>query len=228
LKTQLESQAKFEINGHIYNEKFIVCDDLLFDIILSFEWCKKHKIWVEYLNNRDGIHKTPRIMVNRINSNGKTGVALVKKNAEFFKPLVMAAHRGDIDFSITLKREFCLHPTRPTMLTVQQQKLLRTTVDNRLRDGMITPFLTEFASPVVIVKEKDGTDRICIDFCELNSLTVRDIYPFPVIEIMQQNMRNFRLFSKIDLPSAYHQIRATSETEYILFTGVCSELTHIK
>jgi hypothetical protein len=136
-----------------------------------------------------------------------------EKTAEFFKKIVLAAQRGDMDFSITLKREFCLHPTRPTMLTVQQQKSFRVTVDDLLRDDMITPIITEFASPVVIVKKKDQTDRICGDSCKLNSLTVRDIYLLPIIKTMLQNMRNFSWFSKIDLRSAYHQIRVTSEKE---------------
>jgi hypothetical protein len=142
---------------------------------------EKAQIWFKYLNDTVGIHRKPRSMVNTINSDEDTRDILVRKHAEFFKPPVLAAHRGDMDFSIMLKKEFCLHPTRPTRLTIQQQKSLRATVNDLLRDRIIIQIATEFTSLVVIVKKKDGTDRICVDYCELNSLTVRDIHPLPII-----------------------------------------------
>jgi hypothetical protein len=72
---------------------------------------------------------------------------------------------------------------------------------------MITPWITDYASLIVIVKKKDGTDRVCVDSKELNRITKRELYPLPIIETLLQQMTRFRVFSKIDLRSAYHQIR---------------------
>jgi hypothetical protein len=123
-------------------------------MILLFEWCRKNKIQFEYLYDKSRIHKTARNKVNTIGVKKEDAGNLKETHKEFFKPLVLAKHRGNLDFSITLKDRFHLHPPRPTMLTIQQQKSLRMTRETLLKDGMEVQIATEFASPVVIVKKK--------------------------------------------------------------------------
>jgi Reverse transcriptase (RNA-dependent DNA polymerase) len=99
------------------------------------------------------------------------------------------------------------------MISLPQQESLRATVRELLEQGMLKPVVTDFASPFVIVKKIDGIDRVCIDYRELNKMTERDIYPLPVIHSSMQHMKKFRVFSKIDLLLAYHQIRVSPESE---------------
>ena len=57
------------------------------------------------------------------------------------------------------------------------------------------------------MKNKDGTLRLCIDYRQLNKVTVKNNYPFPRINDLFDQMRGAKVFSKIDLRSGYHQVR---------------------
>jgi hypothetical protein len=77
--------------------------------------------------------------------------------------------------------------------------------------GFIRESSSPWGAPILFVKKKDGTFRMCIDYRELNKLTVKNRYPLPRIDDLFDQLQGAKYFSKIDLRSGYHQLRVREE-----------------
>ncbi|GKC38867.1 putative reverse transcriptase domain-containing protein [Tanacetum coccineum] len=77
--------------------------------------------------------------------------------------------------------------------------------------GFIRPSTSPWGAPVLFVKKKDGSFRMCIDYRELNKLTVKNRYPLPRIDDLFDQLQGSSVYSKIDLRSGYHQLRVRNE-----------------
>ncbi|GKA80848.1 putative reverse transcriptase domain-containing protein [Tanacetum coccineum] len=77
--------------------------------------------------------------------------------------------------------------------------------------GFIRPSTSPCGAPVLYVKKKDGSFRICIDYQELNKLTIKNRYPLPGIDDLFDQLQGSSVYSKIDLRSGYHQLRVREE-----------------
>ncbi|GKC36005.1 putative reverse transcriptase domain-containing protein [Tanacetum coccineum] len=83
---------------------------------------------------------------------------------------------------------------------------------NELQDkGFIRPSSSPWGAPMLFVKKKDGSFRMCIDYREMNKLTIKNRYPLPRIDDLFDQIQGSQYFSKIDLRSSYHQLRVCKE-----------------
>ena len=112
-----------------------------------------------------------------------------------------------VDFDIEL------HPvTSPIFMTphrmapVELQEL-RVQVQELLDKGFIRPSSSPWGTPVIFSKKKDKTLRLCIDYQQLNRVTIKNWYPLPRIDDLFDQLRGARVYSKIDLRTSYHQLR---------------------
>nr|GEV84580.1 putative reverse transcriptase domain-containing protein [Tanacetum cinerariifolium] len=77
--------------------------------------------------------------------------------------------------------------------------------------GFIRLSSSPWGAPVLFVKKKDGSFRMCIDYRELNNLTVKNRYPLPRIDDLFDQLQGSSIYSKIDLRSGYHQLRVREQ-----------------
>ena len=75
----------------------------------------------------------------------------------------------------------------------------------------VRPSVSSWGATVLLVKKKDGTMRLCVDYYQLNKVMIKNKYPFPRIDYHMDQLVGACVFSKIDLRLGYHQIRVKSE-----------------
>ena len=117
----------------------------------------------------------------------------------------------DIDFCIDLEpgtRPISIPPYR---MAPAEFRELKAQLQELLGKGFIRPSASPLGAPVLFVKKKDGSFRMCIDYGQLNKVTIKNKYPLPCIDDLFDQLQGACTFSKIDLRSGYHQlkIRAT-------------------
>ncbi|KAJ9538736.1 hypothetical protein OSB04_031469 [Centaurea solstitialis] len=117
----------------------------------------------------------------------------------------------EVEFTIDLipgsepisKAPYRMAPVELLELKEQLQELLDR--------GFIRPSVSPWGAPVLFVKKKDGSMRLCIDYRELNRVTIRNRYPLPRIDDLFDQLQGAKYFSKIDLRSGYHQLRVKEQ-----------------
>ncbi|GBL78064.1 Retrovirus-related Pol polyprotein from transposon 297 [Araneus ventricosus] len=117
----------------------------------------------------------------------------------------------DVELNILVKsNEPISH--QPRRLPFSEKKIVQTLVAEWLEQGIVEPCSSEYSSPVVIVRKKDGTPRVCIDYRKLNKVVVKDRFPLPLIEDILDRLQGSRVFSTIDLKNAFFHVDVNKDS----------------
>ncbi|GJT23742.1 putative reverse transcriptase domain-containing protein [Tanacetum coccineum] len=112
-----------------------------------------------------------------------------------------------VEFQIDLVPGAAPVARAPYRLAPSEMKELAEQLQELSDKGFIRPNSSPWGAPVLFVKKKDGSFRMCIDYRELNKLTVKNRYPLPRIDDLFDQLQRSSVYSKIDLRSGYHQLR---------------------
>lgn len=96
---------------------------------------------------------------------------------------------------------------RPYKLSHDEKLRVRGIIKDLLDKGVIRESNSEFASPIILVKKKDGTDRMCVDYRALNAITIKNRFPLPLIEDHIDRLGKAMYFSSLDMATGFHQIK---------------------
>ena len=125
----------------------------------------------------------------------------------FLEELLGLPPHREIEFAI-----YIVHGTTPASITPYRMaplelKELKLQLQGLLEKGFIRPSVSPLGALVLFFKKKDGTLRLCIDYRQLNKLTVKNKYLLPRIDDLFDQLKGASIFLKIDLRSGYHQLR---------------------
>ena len=113
---------------------------------------------------------------------------------------------------------------RPYRVSPQRQQIISQQINQMLGDGIIEHASGPYAAPITLQPKKDGSLRFCVDFRQLNSVTVRDVYPIPRIDETLDQLQMAKYFTSLDLKSGFWQIELDEEsrpkTAFITHAGL--------
>ena len=158
----------------------------------------------------------------------------LRRGCEAFLALILDSNREQVNFeNIPMIREFPdvfpeelpgVPPERKVDLSIEvvqgttpisrapyrmaptELKELKTQLQELLDKGFIQPSVSPWGAPILFVKNKDSTLRMCIDYQQINKVTIKNKYPLPRIEDLFDQLKGASVFSKIDLQSGYYQL----------------------
>ncbi|GJU63372.1 reverse transcriptase domain-containing protein [Tanacetum coccineum] len=116
-----------------------------------------------------------------------------------------------VEFHIELIPGAALVARAPYRLAPAEMKELAEQLKELSDKGFIRPSSSLWGAPILFVKKKDGSFQMCIDYRELNKLTVKNRYPLPRIDDLFDQLQGSSIYSKIDLRLGYHQLRVREE-----------------
>ncbi|XP_057248286.1 uncharacterized protein LOC130590244 [Beta vulgaris subsp. vulgaris] len=178
------------------------------EIILGMDWLKEYK--AEILCGEQKVRLR--------NKNGKKRLEEEKLKIEHVKvvnefPDVFPEDipgmppQRELEFTIDLVPGTAPISKAPYRMAPAEMKELNKQLEELLEKGYIRPSYSPWGAPVLFVKKKDGSLRLCIDYRDLNKVTIKNKYPLPRIDDLFDQLRGAGIFSKIDLRSGYHQCR---------------------
>ena len=129
-------------------------------------------------------------------------------------------HSEDYGHTNVIQHEILTDPAaapiyqRPRPIPMAYRAAVKKEIDDMLKAGIIVPSRSDWSSPIVVVKKKDGTIRLCVDYRALNDVTIKDRFPLPRIEEILRSLAGYRLFSKVDLVKGFYQVEMAPSSRH--------------
>ena len=113
----------------------------------------------------------------------------------------------EVEFGINLVPDSHPISRAPYRMAPVEPGELKKQLEELIEKGFVRPNISPWGAPVLFVKKKDDSMRLCVDYRELNKVTIKNKYTLPRIEDLFDQLHGAAVFSKIDLRTGYHQLR---------------------
>lgn len=129
----------------------------------------------------------------------------------YLEPVDIEIKPYEYEMNIRLTNDVPFH-CNPRRLSYLEKKEVQKTVEELMKDEVIRPSDSPYASAIVLVKKNKGRTRMCVDYRGLNKITVRDNYQLPLIEDCIEYLEGKTLFTVLDLKSGFHQVKVHEDS----------------
>ncbi|GJY58776.1 reverse transcriptase domain-containing protein [Tanacetum coccineum] len=196
--------CKLELGNSLFSIDLIPLGHGSFDVIVGGETLRIHG---ERAVGKDKILMNVKVGEPKIGD-----ISVVREYVDVFpKDLPGLPPLRQVEFRIDLVAGATPVARSPYRLAPSEMQELSSQLQELQDKGFIRPSHSPWGAPVLFVKKNNGSFRMCIDYRELNKLTVKNRYPLPRIDDLFDQLQGARYFSKIDLRSGYHQLRVHEE-----------------
>ncbi|GJR20173.1 putative reverse transcriptase domain-containing protein [Tanacetum coccineum] len=211
--------------NHQFNINLMPVELGSFDAIVGMDWLAKHQAVIACAEKIVRIPWKNKTLI--IHGDGSTqgnvtrlNIISCTKTQKYMEkgfPIFLAHDlpglppTRQVEFQIDLVPGAAPVARAPYRLAPSEMKELSEQLKELSDKGFIRPSSSPWGAPVLFVKKKDGSFRMCIDYRELNKLTVKNRYPLPRIDDLFDQLQGSSVYSKIDLRSGYHQLRVREE-----------------
>ncbi|GKA30123.1 putative reverse transcriptase domain-containing protein, partial [Tanacetum coccineum] len=213
---------------HPFNKDLMLVELGSFGVIIGMDWlrrchavivCDEKLVQIPYGNetltfcgNKSSNGRESRLTEDKSEGKQIKDVPIIRDFPEvFIEDLLGLPPARPVEFQIDLIPGAVPVARAPYWLAPSEMKELSEQLQELSNNGFIRPSSSPWGAPVLFVKKKDGSFRMCIDYRELNKLTVKNRYPLPRIDDLFDQLQGSSIYSKIDLRSGYHQLRVREQ-----------------
>ena len=221
VSTKVCTDCPVELCNRTLAIDMLVLDTKGYDVILGMTWLSKYYAIIDCREKRIEfrIPRQPEFQFNgepkAVKRKTRMATAEIQKKEvsvwdEF--PEVFAEISGlppdrMIEFSIDTIPGTVPISKAPYRMAPTELEILKKQLQEYSDKGLIRPSTSPWGAPVLLANKKDGGKRLCIDYRELNKVTIKNKYPLPRIDDLFDQLHGARVFSKLDLQSGYHQLK---------------------
>ncbi|XP_062028654.1 uncharacterized protein LOC133744583 [Rosa rugosa] len=219
------------IGGKEFTATLIVLADHKYDVILGIDWLRPNHAMIDCFEMVVSFHipGQPVFRYRCLRSDTAmragflahvesvscaavmTEISVVSEYSDVFQDIPGLPPRRVVDFAIDVIPGTAPVSMAPFRMAPTELRELKEQIDGLLEQGFIRPSTSPWGAPVVFAKKKDGSLRLCVDYRQLNKVTIKNRYPLPRIDDLFDQLKKATVFSKIDLRSGYHQLRVKDE-----------------
>ncbi|KAA3487545.1 DNA/RNA polymerases superfamily protein [Gossypium australe] len=222
---KLFRDVSLEVQGAIFLADLMELPFGEFDLILGIDWLVKHRVSLDCATKRF-VLKTEEdnegceaylayISVSDSGDSSVKDIRTVKDFSDvFLEELPGLPPNSEVEFGIELIPSTALVSIASYRMAPKELVELKAQIQELLDLGFIHPSVSPWGTPVLFVKKKDGSMCMCIDYRQLNKLTIKNKYLLPRIDDLFDQFRGASVFSKIDFRSGYYQLRVKKADVY--------------
>jgi hypothetical protein len=215
--------VRLNLAGKIYKARLIILDVQGIEVIQGMSWMKEHRALLDIASRTMQLssigHGTMVIQlsspfvtnpsVHHITAHNLEDIPIAYKFPDVFSnDLPSMSPDWVVDFTIKLQSGTTAISRQPYKMTPMELYKLKIQLKELLDKGFICPSSSPWGCPMLFVKKKEQSLRLCVDYRLLNVVTIK--YPLPRIDILFDQLTSSKVFSKIDLWLGYYQIKIWS------------------